>query len=215
MSNLNIFPSTPSNNADSQRSRNDAVSVLTSSQSTIGMNSCPFKKEKKTVITDCYFNFGEEMKNDRDLAFRIGTCLCGTTVKWIISKGVGNLYSHVIHAHASDYIDQVKEYERQKRSEANNLKDSSEVSKVQVQTILSVRGCRLVSDKAKSIASWLQWVIEGNLPFVFVEKDLTRKFTKLDSISTSTLMKYLQGVTDEIVSDLHEEIKQISGKIGL
>jgi hypothetical protein len=197
----------PENYFESQRS--DSISILTSSNSKF---NCPFDKDKKAV-TDCYFAVGdEEQKNEKGVSFKLGTCLCGTKVKLFVGKGVNNLYNHVVKVHQSEYVDQVNEFKRQKQCTSNNSDDVEEAKKIKVQSTL--QSSRLVSDKAKTISSWLQWVTEGNLPFVFVEKDVTRKFSKLASISTTTLMKYLEVVTSEIVIDLTEEIKQVSGKIG-
>ena len=58
----------------------------------------------------------------------------------------------------------------------------------------------------------LEWVIMADLPFTFVENDLTRKFSKLGVLSRSTFMKYLQGVTKEVEMIIK---KQLPSKFGL
>lgn len=52
--------------------------------------------------------------------------------------------------------------------------------------------------KGNNIFNWLSWIIEDNLPFSFVERPNTRKFSKLDPISVDTLMKYMKLTTERV-----------------
>jgi hypothetical protein len=53
-----------------------------------------------------------------------------------------------------------------------------------------------VDKKSQTIYDWLEWIIDDNLSFNFISKPLTRKNTKLDSMSINTYMKYLDSTFD-------------------
>jgi hypothetical protein len=59
---------------------------------------------------------------------------------------------------------------------------------------------------ATKIFSWMDWVVGDNLPFTFVEKELTRKYCNLDTISTSTFMKYLRLLTTAVEEKITAEL---------
>ncbi len=54
------------------------------------------------------------------------------------------------------------------------------------------------SSKILTVFSWLDWVNGDGLSFNFVEKPLTREYTKLPTISVETLMKYIGELTQEL-----------------
>lgn len=53
----------------------------------------------------------------------------------------------------------------------------------------------LVSDGASHVYSWLDWVITDNLPFSFLKKNTTKKYSNIDPISVPTFIKYMNRVT--------------------
>jgi hypothetical protein len=55
-----------------------------------------------------------------------------------------------------------------------------------------------VDDKYLNIYRWIVWVIKEKHSFSFVDKKYTRKFSKLDSICTDTLIKYMTGPFDRV-----------------
>lgn len=57
---------------------------------------------------------------------------------------------------------------------------------------------RKVSPAAWNAYHWCDWVIMGDHPFSFVDNPLTKKYTKLESLSTPTLMKYLHALDSEV-----------------
>ena len=57
---------------------------------------------------------------------------------------------------------------------------------------------RKVTPAATNAYQWCDWVIMGNHPFSFVENQLTRKYTKLESISKPTLMRHLHALDAEV-----------------
>lgn len=54
--------------------------------------------------------------------------------------------------------------------------------------------------------SWIELVVEGNLSFSAVEKDVFRKHVKIESISTDTLMRYMEGLTKIVEKKIGIEI---------
>ena len=112
MSSSNNTQSSPGNDYNESQRSSDNISCITSSQAT---TTCPFSNDRNAVA-DCYFSLGDEQKNENGVGFKIGTCLCGAQVKYFVGKGPENLYSHVIKAHRSEYVDQVQEYKRQQKN---------------------------------------------------------------------------------------------------
>jgi hypothetical protein len=51
-----------------------------------------------------------------------------------------------------------------------------------------------VDKKSQTIYDWLEWITDDNHSFNFISKPLTRKNTKLDSMSVNTYMKYLDSL---------------------
>ena len=44
------------------------------------------------------------------------------------------------------------------------------------------------------------------LPFTFVEKEMTRKYSNLEDISYKTLMKYMHALTKKVEGKIKDEI---------
>lgn len=59
---------------------------------------------------------------------------------------------------------------------------------------------------------WLEWIVTSNLPFVFVESALTRKYSKMEPLSKKSLMKYLRLLTAEVEKMVLNELPE---KIGI
>ena len=63
---------------------------------------------------------------------------------------------------------------------------------------------KLIDMKASNIYSWIDWIVAENLPFNYCEKECTRKYAKLKSISVESVMKYM----DLLVVEVEERIKK-------
>ena len=122
-------------------------------------------------------------KTQTDGSFK---CRCGKLRKQAKGAGFQNLISHVFSDH--------KDYVADMTSNFSSL------------------GSFVLDKKTETIYGYLKWVIMADLPFTFVENDLTRKFSKLGVLSRSTFMKYLQGVTKEVEMIIK---KQFPSKFGL
>ena len=100
-------------------------------------------------------------------------CKCGTKRTQAPNKGYSNLSSHVEDAHP--------DWKEEMRSN------------------LFVPG---VSQKAKNVFKWIEWTVMDNLSFSFCESALTKSNVNPDSISTDTLVMYI----DKLVGILEEKI---------
>lgn len=105
-------------------------------------------------------------------------CRCGVSRKSQPKCGFSNLVSHVFKEHL-DWETEI--------SHSVNSKVSFFVNK-----------------KASDIFAWIEWVIECNLPLSFCDRPLTKKYSSLMSISSQTLVKYMEKLT------LHLENKLVS-----
>ena len=110
-------------------------------------------------------------------------CQCGAQRTQNLKKGYQNLISHI--------KDQHKNWEE--IMESKHLEGTSKIT-------------QFVNRKASTIFSWLEWIVMANLPFQFVENTLTRKNSKLEHISTDTLMKYLKLLTAQVEIKVSEEL---------
>ena len=57
-----------------------------------------------------------------------------------------------------------------------------------------------VSERARNVFGWIEWVVLEGREFSFVEKELTRKYSNLKGISRKTLVSYIQRTTKKVGS---------------
>lgn len=108
----------------------------------------------------------------------IKKCKCGITRK--VSKtasGFSNLFSHITTKHSG--------YEEELACE-QTLKPGS------IQSFLGI------CEKSKNVFSWIEWIINDDLPFSFVDSLCTKKYSNLKSISSKTLEKYIVLLSTEV-----------------
>ena len=115
-------------------------------------------------------------------------CLCGAKRKQNIKNGYHNLISH-LQNHHSDYE---KAVSFGKQSTMNEFASTSK--------------------KTSNIYGWLEWTIMESREFSFCEKDLVRKYTKLEPLSRASLMKYMNMVTVKVENEI---TKDLPTKFGL
>ena len=70
---------------------------------------------------------------------------------------------------------------------------------------------KFINKKASTVFGWLEWIVMSNLPFVFVESALTRKYSKMEPLSRNSLMKYLRLLTAEVEKMVLNELPEKSG----
>ena len=60
--------------------------------------------------------------------------------------------------------------------------------------------------KGNNMFNLLSWIIEDNLPFSFCERPNTKKFSKLESLSVDTLMKYIRLTTERVEKKIADSL---------
>ena len=107
-------------------------------------------------------------------------CRCGNVMKQP-KNGYSNYMAHIIGQHKQEWQEEVFSYLNSKKGQKLITEFSS------------------ITSKARNIFKWLEWIVEDNLPFSFVEKQKTRSNSKLEPICRNTFMKYLIGASDIVV----------------
>ena len=117
--------------------------------------------------------------------------MCGTVYKNPVS-GFTNFMTHLNGSHKDEYQQEYKNVKSQPGG-----RDISTYFK------------RKASVKATNIYKWIDWVVEGNLPFYFVNLEITRQNSIMDPISTKTLKKYMRLLMKKIQADISIQLKKI------
>ena len=146
------------------------------------------KYETKAVAATFFEKISS--KEDGNKTITTFKCQCGTVRNQDLKKCYVNLISHIKDQHP----------EWQQTMESKHLEENSKID-------------QFVNKKASTVFSWLEWIIMDNLPFVFVEKRLTKKNTKLDSIGRDTLMKYLKLLTADAEKKVADDLPNQFGII--
>lgn len=74
---------------------------------------------------------------------------------------------------------------------------------------------KTVSPKAKNVFGWIEQCVMLDRPFSFVEDPMVRRYTKLESISEKTLIKYMELIQPMIEEKLTAKIAAIQGRKNL
>lgn len=113
------------------------------------------------------------------------TCLCEKERKQKKGTGYQNLIEHIERSHP-DWKALMSETEKGSKSKLTYFIDT----------------------KSSNIYSWIDWIVSENLPFNFCEKDSTRKYSKLTSISVETVMKYMELLVVEVEDRIRKELPE-------
>jgi len=108
-------------------------------------------------------------------------CKCGVRRKQRKNTGWVNLVTHIQQQHKCD------------------------VEKA-TEKISSYFGGDAVTDKAKNVFGWLDWVCSNLLPFNFVADQKTREYSTLSPISINSLMSYMEKVTKTVEEKISAEL---------
>lgn len=117
--------------------------------------------------------------------------LCGKIIKVKPKTGASNFKAHINSkgARHEQAIDVIRARQKQGRETA----------------LANLNVPVLVDAAAKQVFGWIEWIVMGFLPFSFVEKTLTRKYSKLQQISIKTLKKHMENlvvVVEEKIASL-------------
>ena len=112
-------------------------------------------------------------------------CICGKERKQKVGTGYQNLIEHITRSHP-DWKELMSETEKGSKSKLTSYIDT----------------------KSSNIYSWIDWIVGENLPFNFCEKECTRKYTKLKSISVESVMKYMDLLVIEVEKRIKKHLPQ-------
>jgi hypothetical protein len=110
-----------------------------------------------------------------------------------VSAGYTNLMQHLSHQHP----DFKAIYASEKASTAGMVGGMLKYLK------------KKASVKAENLWGWVDWILEDNLPFTFVESEKTRENTKLTAISENTLKKYMKALMHKVEGKLAGMLKAL------
>ena len=109
-------------------------------------------------------------------------CRCGKTRKQDAKRGHGNLMEHIRTSHKNF------------REEVNSYFPALPFSQP------------LPSDKTKRVYGWLDWVISAGLPFNFCDRESTKKYSNVDSISSKLLTEYVKKMVKKVECKVRESL---------
>jgi hypothetical protein len=110
-------------------------------------------------------------------------CLCEKERKQKAGTGYQNLTEHIERSHP-DWYQLMSETEKGSKSKLTSYIDT----------------------KSSNIYGWIDWIVAENLPFSFCEKQSTKKYAKLKSISVETVQKYMELLVVEVEHRIKKEI---------
>lgn len=117
---------------------------------------------------------------------------CAQKCRQKLSAGYANL---ITHAKSHDgWMENVLEYRRCK--EHGRAMDAF---------------VRPITEKAKSIYGWIDWIVDSCLPFAIVKNDRYRKYSNLRPISKNTLKKYFKLLVSYVKEKLAKMIPKTFG----
>jgi hypothetical protein len=122
-------------------------------------------------------------------------CVCGV-IRRQSGNGYTNLTSHVLKKHPN-YAEEIAV----SRATGNYHAIKDEKSKNGINAFIPV--------DAYKYFSWIEWICVDLLPFSFVERELTRKYTKLDKISVESLLKYMNLLCERVEKDISKELPKV------
>ena len=74
----------------------------------------------------------------------------------------------------------------------NHLNSCKPCSKNELNSFSDQQPLLFVSERARNVFEWIEWVGLDGREFSFVEKELTRKYSNRKGISRKTLVSYIQ-----------------------
>jgi hypothetical protein len=127
------------------------------------------------------------VRKNKDVLITTFKCQCGITRTQDLKKGYSNLISHIYSQHP----------------DWQEIMGTSNLGGPNV----------FVNKKANTIFAWLEWIVMENLPFSFIERDLTRKNTKLDALCVDSLSKYMRLLNDQVEEKIAKSLPEKFGII--
>ena len=116
------------------------------------------------------------------------------------NSGHGNLASHVKARHSSCWQDELQKVLDGPSHNSGGMDAYVTITKV-------------VSDEAKNMASWIEWIVFADLPIYATENEYFRKNSKLEPTSYKTISKYMTKLLDIIRLNIKSSLPTTFGLI--
>jgi hypothetical protein len=117
--------------------------------------------------------------------------MCTKSIKCVTNRGYTNLINHLKSKHVDDYINGAKEI----LSTQNHSIDKYIVLTVDTQNFLD----------------WMDWILECNLPFAFLDQEITIRLSKLKKITSKTLKTNMKILQDTLRNKIMKLLPQYFG----
>jgi hypothetical protein len=117
--------------------------------------------------------------------------LCSKERKQLPGRGYSNLLTHLCNDHP-DY-----------KAQAELLRNGGPNA--------SILDHFVIVEKVQNIVDWMDWILELNLPWSFVDQDITRRFSKLKMISSATLKDKMFKLKERLVDDISSKLPEKFG----
>jgi hypothetical protein len=111
------------------------------------------------------------------------------------------LASHVKTKHSASWQEELKEH----------LQGATRNSSGKLEEFISIT--KVVSDEAKNINSWIEWIVLADLPICVVENVQYHKFTTLKPTTYKTITKYMTTLLEIVKANLKRGLPKTFGLI--
>jgi hypothetical protein len=117
------------------------------------------------------------------------------------NSGHGNLVSHIKTKHASCWQEELKQH----------LQGATRGSSGSMDSFVSIT--KVVSDEAKNINSWIEWIVLADLPITVVENEHYRKNSTLKPTTYKSITKYMTSLLEIVKMNIKRGLPKTFGLI--
>ena len=146
-----------------------------------------------SILAKMYFNLDE-----KNAEGKVKCRKCDLYCK--DNSGHGNLASHVKNKH-SCWKDEL----------ADHFKSAAYRGEGSMDTYVTIT--RVVSDEAKNMSSWIEWIVFADLPITIVENEYYRKNSKLKPTSYKTISKHMTNLLEIVRASIKTGLPKTFGLI--
>jgi len=117
------------------------------------------------------------------------------------NSGHGNLASHVKTKHSASWQEELKQH----------LQGATRNSSGKLESFISIT--KVVSDEAKNINSWIEWIVLADLPIYVVENEHYRKNSTLKPTTYKTITKHMTTLLEIVKLNIKRGLPKTFGLI--
>ena len=146
------------------------------------------------ILANMYFDI-----NSKNAEGKVKCRKCDAMCK--DNSGHGNLASHVKTKHSASWQEELKEHQQgATRNSSGKLEAFISITKV-------------VSDEAKNINSWIEWIVLADLPIYVVENEHYRKNSTLKPTTYKTITKHMTTLLEIVKLNIKRGLPKTFGLI--